>query len=198
MVSKAPDYHPEGLRAWLGNDEELLAAWKSVDVGVDEVVFHVGEVAPGLYFVETGCLRIFCLHEAKDVTVHFYAEGDKVTSLNSFRLGVPSPYGLEAVETSRLWKITKKAFDRLCAVKPAMESILEAFVSDRCELNGQRVMILLSETPEDRYLRFEREHPDLLGRIKQHLLASYLGITPVSLSRLRARLVRKARTSSPI
>ena len=193
-MSSTTEY-PEALRAWLGNDEDLLAVWKPIEVEQNEILLQVGNVAQGLYFVERGCLRCFCFHEDKDVSVQFYTEGEKVTSLNSFHHKTPSAYGLEAVESSQLWKVGKKEFDQLLKAKPQMGFILEAFISDRCELNGRRVMTLISESPERRYLRLERERPDLLERVKQSLIASYLGITPVSLSRLKARLLRRTKAS---
>ena len=152
------------------------------------VLLSAGQVARNAYMIETGCLRTAFEHNGRDITGQFFFEGESVSSFESFQFGTPSLFRIEAVERSVLWSISRPDLDRLMREIPELRTTANEHVLHRMAYYMRQMLSFLRDTPAERYALLVKERPQVLQRVPQYLIASYLGITPVSLSRIRGRL----------
>jgi CRP-like cAMP-binding protein len=150
-----------------------------------------GDVARFMYFVKQGCLRLWFNKDGKDITFQFFMEGSGVSSIESFLRGQPSLFSLESVEPTTVVAISRTNWDRLHETYPQLREHFLQMLLRRMEDYGRLFLSRIKDSPAERYQALVREQPDLVARIPQHFIASYLGITPVSLSRIRARIHKK-------
>ena len=152
-----------------------------------EVLLPAGAVADRVFLIQSGILRESFVEDGKDVTVQFFFEGQAVASIASFWEGKPSEVSIEAVEQAVL-KVFKKAdIQAYLEQHPESASMIAKFAYGRMINYYHLFLSRIKDSPEKRYQLLLEEHPEMVARIPQHYLASYLGITPVSLSRIRAR-----------
>jgi CRP-like cAMP-binding protein len=156
-----------------------------LEVPAKTTLLKEGEIAKHTYFLEKGCVRIWFNHGGKDVTLNFFFDGEGVSSIESFRTGKPSVYYLETLEPSIIYKISKKDFDFILQDSPAFKSRIEDLTFETLFLYQQLFLSRIKDSPEARYKELLKNRPEILLRVPQHYIASYLGITPVSLSRIR-------------
>ncbi|WP_306642891.1 Crp/Fnr family transcriptional regulator [Sanyastnella coralliicola] len=158
------------------------------------VLLSEGQMSQECFFVLKGLVREYRIVNGEEKSTAFYSQGMPVTSFMSFNTETPSPSYLVCSEDSILTVGTKTLEDEMCARIPRLESVIRVEV-EKVTAEGQEAFArFMTSTPEERYLRVMEERPDLLQRVPQHQLASYLGITPESLSRLRKRLVEKEKS----
>ncbi|MEX1120495.1 MAG: hypothetical protein WED82_00080 [Balneolales bacterium] len=120
-----------------------------------------------------------------------FKENFFASSYYSFITQTPSNQALETFEDTTLLCINKKALDELYLLIPKMH-LISRVIADQRFINSQTIFTSqIMHTAEERYLQFEKNHGDLLLRVPHHIIASFLGITPVSMSRIRKRLVKK-------
>jgi CRP-like cAMP-binding protein len=150
-------------------------------------VLKAGQVCNCFYFIDEGLLKISFQKEAKEFIMRFFPENSICSQLESFLQQSPSTYRMIALESTTLTYITQRDLEELCAKYHQMETIFRKFVSFAVINMMKRISEMLEENATESYLHFMRENPDLLQRISLGDLASYLGITQVSLSRIRAR-----------
>ena len=150
-----------------------------------------GQVSKELYFINKGIIRLFYPKEGEEITGFLFKENLFSSSYDSFLTQMPSLQILETLEDCELLIITKESLNQLYEQMPAMH-IFTRKVAEQRFINAQRILSSFSlDSPEERYLKFEVANKDLLQRVPQHYIASFLGITPVSLSRIRKRLMDK-------
>ena len=112
-------------------------------------------------------------------------------SAESFYTQQSSTQVLEALEDSELLVITRDSLNYLYETIPRMNVFGRKLLEQRMAFAQKVVAALIIHKPEDRYIAYRELHPELENRIPQHILASYMGITPVSLSRIRRRIAKK-------
>ncbi len=152
-----------------------------------------GNIAKELYFVNKGLLRLFYTKDGEEITAYIFQEGLFGSAYDSFLRQSPSIQAMEALEDCELLVIDKERLDELYRKLPIMNTITRKIAEQRF-INAQRILSsFILDSPEERYRKFEGEHRDLIQRVPQHYIASFLGITPVSLSRIRKRLMEKAK-----
>ena len=166
---------------------QQLIPFEERTVGRREVLLPAGAVADSVFYIQSGILRESFVEDGKDVTVQFFFEGQAVASIESFWKEIPSEVSIEAVEPSVL-KVFKKAdIQAFLAQHPESGITIAQFAYSRMINYYHLFLSRIKDSPEKRYQLLLEEHPEMVARIPQHYLASYLGITPVSLSRIRAR-----------
>jgi len=142
------------------------------------------------YFLNKGCVRFYYIKDnGEEVTGFFFTENMFFTSIESFLSEQPSLQVFEALEPCELMVLNKNDLEELYNVFPKMNLFARKLLEERF-INAQRVVasfILLK--PEERYFRMFQSNPEILNRVPQHTLATYLGITAVSLSRIRNRIL---------
>lgn len=166
---------------------ELRAKSRNLSVPSKTLLLEEGRVADTLYFIDKGCLRLFFYNEGKDITFQFFFEGDFVASFDSLYKRTPSLFFLESIEPSELTTIKRDDFYNIINNNQPLRLIYEERLIDRFHAYQQLFLSRIKNTPQQRYEELLKEHPDIIRRVPQHYIASYLGITPVSLSRIRNR-----------
>lgn len=150
----------------------------------------LGEVATELYFINKGLIRLYYTKDIEEITGFIFKEQLFASSLDSFLRKTPSIQTLESLEDCELLVTTYDKLEELYQTVPKM-NILTRKVAEQRFINGQQILSsFILDSPEERYIKFENQHKDLLQRVPLNIIASYLGITPVSLSRIRKRMLR--------
>lgn len=149
------------------------------------ILLSESEIATHLFFIKKGCLRVWFNKDGKDITLQFFLEGQAVASIDSFISGTPSLFNIESVEPTTVISICKEDFDRLNRIFPNIKEGFQEVILQRFRNYSQLFLSRLKDTPKERYEELLINRPEIINRIPQHYIASYLGITPVSLSRIR-------------
>ncbi|MEC5394269.1 Crp/Fnr family transcriptional regulator [Bergeyella sp. RCAD1439] len=166
--------------------------YTSKDLKKGEVVLRSGEVCRFIYFVEKGLLRMYSVDRAgKEHIIQFAPENWMVSDRSSLYFNEKSFYYIDAVEDSRVLCLSPDFFLNLKKQYPDAVGNNDLILHKHIRNIQNRVNSLLAETAQERYLGFIRMYPNILQRVPQWMVASYLGITPESLSRVRKELVKK-------
>ncbi|BAU54380.1 DNA-binding transcriptional dual regulator Crp [Mucilaginibacter gotjawali] len=152
------------------------------------ILLNEGEVSRNAYFIKNGCLRLWFNNKGKDITFQFFFENEAVSSAESFRSGEPSLFSIESIEPSTICIISKKNFENILMNDPEYAALIQGTIVKRMSHYSRLFMSYIKNTPEERYRELLKNSPHIIKRIPQHYIASYLGITSVSLSRIRNRL----------
>jgi len=161
--------------------------FKQEKVSAREVLLHEGDISRKMYFIEKGCLRTWVNNDGKEITTQFFFEGDSVSSIESFRTNQPSLYSIETIEPCQLLTISQKEFQMVIEESPEIKKQFEEHLFKRLFQAQQHFFNYLKHTPQQRYEALIADYPHIVQRVPQHYIASYLGITSVSLSRIRNR-----------
>ncbi|MDT0688037.1 Crp/Fnr family transcriptional regulator [Autumnicola psychrophila] len=149
-----------------------------------------GDVCLYTTFVERGLLRSFTIDDkGNEHILQFGLQGWWVGDLYSFLTEEPSEYNIEALEDSELLLITKSSWDLLLDEVPAFERYFRTLIQNNLIATQRRLMGTMSTTAEERYHKLLRDFPDISQRVPQHMIASYIGVTRETLSRLRSQMV---------
>lgn len=152
------------------------------------ILLREGEIPRKIFFVEKGSLRVAINSHGKDITTQFFFEGDAVASIESFRANCPSPISIRSIEPTTVAILLKKDFERILKDFPETKDLLLEIAFRRFESYSRLFVSYLTQSPKQRYLALLEHDPRIVERIPQRYIASYLGITPVSLSRIRHKL----------
>jgi len=156
------------------------------------LLLEEGDVCKYTIFVEKGLLRSYTMDEkGAEHILQFALEGWWMGDLYSFFTGEPSSYYIEALEDCELLMITKPSWDLLLEKVPALERYFRILVQNNLITTQRRLMCSFSVTASDKYQNLVESFPDILQRVPQHMIASYLGITRETLSRIRGQAVRR-------
>ncbi|SNC63139.1 cAMP-binding domain of CRP or a regulatory subunit of cAMP-dependent protein kinases [Hymenobacter gelipurpurascens] len=157
------------------------------DVAVRQHLLQAGQVASRLYFLEAGVVRGYYLKEGKEVTSWFMKEGDFVISILSFFSRQPSHEYVQALTPCKLWSLGHSQLQELYVRFPEFNFIGRTLTEKYYVQSEQRALHLRMHTAAERYAYLQAEFPDIFQRVSLKLIASHLGLTPETLSRLRAR-----------
>ncbi len=147
------------------------------------------DVCKSFAFIEKGALRLYTVDDAGvEHIVQFGIEGWYVADMFSFLTGEPATYNIEAVEDSELVVITRASYDEMLRTIPKFETLMRINITGAYIALQRRVTSSIQDTLESRYEAFMRTYPDIAQRVPQHMIASYLGATPETLSRVRRRI----------
>lgn len=150
-----------------------------------EFLLKEGQVENNIYFVKSGALRVFLLSEFEELTIRFGYEGSFITSLSSFIKGTPSEFYMEAIRKTTLKVIPKASLLQL--VHEDTESLKQyiALLENLVTQQIEREIDLLTVSPSERLKRVLDRSPNLFQQIPLKYIASYLRMTPETLSRIR-------------
>jgi len=166
--------------------------WQDIPHTIIEVPNHhtlleIGKRAQTLYIVVKGAVRMSFLQDGKDVTLQFFFENQPVCSFESFLQNTPSQFAIETIEPCQLMAINKEDLFAYANQHPESKEEVYQYLIQRMIRYTHLFLSRIKDTPEQRYRELIEQQPELLQRIPQYYIASYLGITPVSLSGIRAR-----------
>jgi len=164
---------------------------RAVTKGQD--LLRAGEVAGHVFFVVDGLLRTYYTdaETGEERTAQFFDENRLFTDAASFLSGVPATQGVQALEDSRVLCLPRHGLSRAYDEDHAVERFGRLMVEEALMGSQRRSTNLLILGPDERYRTFMTTRPEVARRVPQYLIASYLGITPEGLSRIRGRLARK-------
>jgi CRP/FNR family transcriptional regulator, anaerobic regulatory protein len=151
-----------------------------------------GNVCNQTFFVETGLLRAYTLDaQGKEHIIQFAPEGWLISDRSSAYFNEASDFFIEAIEDSTVVFLDPEFNDRASAISANYRHFNNLALQNYIRHLQKRINLLLGATAEERYLDFIHTYPDLTLRVPQWMIASYLGITPEGLSRVRKELARK-------
>ncbi|MBX7227918.1 MAG: Crp/Fnr family transcriptional regulator [Chitinophagales bacterium] len=157
---------------------------KSYDKG--EKLLSYGERCKRLYFIDEGLTKTFFSNESKEFIMRFFSEYALFTVVDSFTAQTPSHYEILALEKTSVTYINQQDLEALCKKHHCIESAFRKLLSIATTNMMKRISEMLEENATERYNRFLRDNGQLLQRISLGDLSCYLGITQVSLSRIRS------------
>lgn len=174
--------------------DTYMSYYHRIEVPAKTELLKEGDVAQKAYFIEKGCLRVWFNNKGKDVTFQFAFENEMLSGAESFRKSIPSFFTIETIEPSILHWIHKEDLDKILSdidrIPEMKDNMLNA-AFDRQFHYMKHFLSFIKDTPEQRYLNLLKENPHIIQRVPLQYIATYLGITPVSLSRIRNRLSKQ-------
>ena len=162
------------------------------EVKKNEIILREGEISDSTFFVEKGLLRMYSIDKAgKEHVIQFAPENWIISDTTSQLLNEKSRFYIEAIEESTVIITKEGFFENLSKVYPDVAEKNQRLMFNHIKNLQNRVNALISTTAEERYMDFLKKYPNLMLRAPQWMVASYLGITPESLSRVRKELAKK-------
>lgn len=154
-----------------------------------QYVLNAGDVCQYITFVEKGLLRSFTVDdEGNEHVVQFAIEGWWISDVGSFISGKEALYNIEALEDSELLNLTRQSMEELLDRLPVMERFFRILMQNNIVALQRRAVAYMSLSAEEKYLKLLEVAPDIMTRASQQHIASYLSITPETLSRVRKKV----------
>ncbi len=172
-------------------EEEILAITETSVIKTypkGTVLLKEGEVSKECYFILSGLVREFHIRDGEEVTTNFYSEEQWVLSATSFISGAPANHYFTTLEETVVVVGGAEKEQELYARFPRFVEISKTIMEKGFAEQQNRMSLFLTSTPEERYLSLLDNSPKLIQRVPQYQLASYIGVKPESLSRIRKRL----------
>jgi CRP-like cAMP-binding protein len=172
---------------------KFLKCFERMEVLAKTLLLREDEVSDCAYYIEKGIVRAWYNNDGKDVTFQFFMENTMFSSLESFRKGQPSMVSVETIEPCILWKINKSDADTVLAEiydDPELRAQFINSLFERIFDYMKHFFSFIKDTPKQRYISLTQERPEIIKRIPQHYIASYLGITTVHLSRIKSSILK--------
>lgn len=157
-----------------------------------QFLFQEGEVWHYNAFVCRGLVKTFSIAEnGTEHIINFAPENYWTGDRESLYSGKPSLLNIDAIEPTELILIDKPDFEKLCAEIPQLNQLVNQIIQKSFIVSQGRILANISFTAEEKYQNFLEKYPNIVNRIPQHMIASYIGITPETLTRLRRNMVKK-------
>ncbi|MBK1438526.1 Crp/Fnr family transcriptional regulator [Parapedobacter sp. ISTM3] len=184
-VSRCANFSPDDLAVF----NRLL---KAKSVKRKQLLLRQGEVCDFEAYIVKGCIRTYYIDEnGSEVILQFAVEDWWVSDIGSFHEHKPSLLYIEAMEDSELLTLNPSRKEELLAKVPKFERVFRLMVQRHLSALEHRLIRTIAQTAEERYLEFVRQYPKIVLRVPQHYIASYLGMTPEFLSKVRKRLATR-------
>ena len=164
---------------------DFIKSAKIISIKKSQVMVTEGQSADKLYFIVQGCVRVFYFKDGKDITDWFAFENDFVSSINSFFLSIPSPHTIQALETTTYLEITREQVFMLTEKHHCFETLARKAITQIMLQLQNRIVSLQFETAQQKYDNLLTIRKDIIQRVPLVNIASYLGITIETLSRIR-------------
>lgn len=176
------------------SEEELEMAfsfYETITLPKGKFLLKAGQYADYLFFIEKGCVVFYTETEEKMSVIEIETEGMMFTDLYSYLQHEKSNCYMKAIENSQVIRISSQNLNALFDQSHSMERFVRKFLEEEYLRLIIRTTNMHTRSAEERYLRLLHKRPELFQRAPQYLIASYLGITPVGLSKIRRRLAQK-------
>ncbi|WP_293946958.1 MULTISPECIES: Crp/Fnr family transcriptional regulator [unclassified Sphingobacterium] len=155
-----------------------------------QLLLKIGQTENYLSFIETGIIRFYIPKDENELTFDFVFDNDFMSGYSSFLTQTPATYQIEALTNTTLWRLTYKDLQAVYN-ETEIGNIIGRQASESLFIEkAKRELSLLNDTAEQRYLNLFTEQPKLIKQIPLKYIASYIGITPQALSRIRKRITK--------
>tara|TARA_R110002050_G_scaffold79810_4_gene170560 strand:+ start:21003 stop:21578 length:576 start_codon:yes stop_codon:yes gene_type:complete len=152
------------------------------------IILKKGQVENYISYVETGILRLYIPKIENDITFGFIFPGEFVSAYDSFLTQTPCQYQVQSLTNAKLWRIAREDLHHIYAHTKIGNEIGRKNAERLFLIKSKRELSLLNKTAEERYLDLFSERPELIQQIPLKYIASYIGVTPQALSRIRKRI----------
>lgn len=170
----------------------LIKSAKSKSFKKKEVIIEEGTLKKDVYFIRSGLVRAYCINDKGDeITFGLIAENQILTNIDIILFDQPSRFYYECIEDTKTFSIDFDKVQNIIERNPKLERNRKFFARNAMKRMLQRLETFVLMNAEERYEDFIKNNPTLSNRVPDKYLANVLGITPVSLSRIRARIVNK-------
>jgi len=173
----------------------LLDLTRPVSIDAHEIYIREGETNRKVAFIEQGIIRAYAIKDRGDESTLFLRwEGQIIASHDCIIHGKPSRFIYQALEPATLLEINYDALEKTLKIHPGYEPLRNFFLMQMLSDSLKSIESFVTQSPEERYRSLIAERIDLVNRVPDKYIASMLGITPVSLSRIRRRINTKGRS----
>ena len=171
------------------DEEKILKSYiKQQSLRKKENLLSPGQICRTLYFVEEGCLRMFFINtKSTEQITQFALDNWWITDFFSFMDKKPSEYYIQTIESSKVIAIDIHVFDKLLKEIPQLERYFRIIMQKNLAAAQLRAKYLYEMSKEEFYHHFSTSFPEFVQRVPQYMIASYLGLTPEYVSKLRSK-----------
>lgn len=194
MLGKVATYH-RALTPSVTEEQlnDFLRCLRYRKVAKGQLLQQEGTVCNYVSFINTGLVRIFLNTGSEVISLGFLGPGKYISAYESFLTRRPSQESMDAMEDTEVLQLSYSDMQRLYQQHPVFQECGRKVAEELFIMLNQRVTALLMLSPEQRYESMIAAHPDLLNHVPQYMLASFIGITPRHLSRIRAMFAKRNR-----
>jgi len=186
----------ENIKTYISlNENESLLLENAIEKRVynkNDVIFTEGKISNEIYFVEKGCVRLFYNVEGYDKTAFFYTEGQFICAGESYTYNVPAIENYQVIEQTEIFIFTKKKTEELLRKVPKLEVIARIATENELITCQKVIASFVTKSAEERYIDLLNTQGELFQRVPQQYIASFLGVTPETLSRIKTRVYKKS------
>lgn len=178
----------------LTEEEKQLTqeAFKIKHLRKRQYLLQEGDICKHMAFLVKGSGRMYSIHEnGQENIIRFAIEGWWLGDYESYNLQTPSRYHIEMLEDSDVLLVTREQIQALSSAVPAVDLMIREIDRKGTIATQKRIHSTISLNAEERYNQLNQNYPEFMRRFPQSMIASYLGITPETLSRIRKKLIRK-------
>ncbi len=169
--------------------QDFMLLTKTVTVKKNDFFIDEGDIAKYIAFMNSGVLYSYTIDDKGDKhVVQIALENHWISDLFSFLSEEPSNFNVQAIDTSEITLLSRENFERACNSIPAFERFFRILIQNAYVNSQRRVSRIYGNSAEERYLKLIKSNPKIIQTVPQHYIASYLGIKPQSLSRIRKNL----------
>lgn len=176
------------------DDEDLkivLSYFKTIKKNKNEILLSTGKISKVSYFVKKGCLRLFFIdNNGKDVTRYIAFENQFATALVSFITNEPAQETIQVLEDSELQYITHDDFRYLMKVIPKWKDFYNIYLEKAYVNNSKRLMSFTTLNASERYNQLFKINPNIVKRLPNKIVASYINISQETLSRIKSKVLQ--------
>lgn len=189
MVQQLKKYIQDSIDVSADELDVILQYFKPLTTKKNELLLHNGESSQRTFFVGKGCLRIFFINEdGQEATRYFAFENQLATALTSFITGEPSLEFIQSVEQSDILYIAHRDFHNLLKEVPQWEKFYRLYLEFAYVNNTKRLQSFITMDALERYKNLLHKNPAIVRRLPNKMVASYLGISQETLSRLKSKI----------
>ena len=193
-LDKLKQIYKFGKELSLEDAGSLIKSAKSKSFKKKEIIIEEGALKMDVYFLRSGLVRVYCINDKGDeITFGLISENQILTNIDIILFEQPSRFYYECIEDTKTFSIDFDKVQNIIERNPKLERNRKFFAMNAMKKMLQRLETFVLLNPEERYLDYIEKNPTLINRVPDKYIANVLGITPVSLSRIRARIVSKKR-----
>ena len=191
-LDKLRQIYKFGKEISLSDVQLILKVAKLETLKKKEFVIEQGSKSTKVYYIRKGLVRMYHINElGDDITFKLLPEHHVIANFDFLLEGKPSKYYFETLEKTSVFSSDYQTLDGIASKYPKLESNRKFFLRKLLTEAKDRIESFVLLTPEQRYLKFTKDFPDMCNRVPDKYIAHVLGITPVSLSRVRKRIASK-------
>lgn len=187
------------IQSYFGVSQEdltfIASHFKSTQLQKGDYYLRTGQEAHQLSFVSDGLLRIYVQQNDKDITQWISNKGSFITDLSSFVFDVPARWNIQALTDTQLYTIEKKQYRQLGIDLPKWHALEKLFIAKCFAMLEDRIFSHLSLSAEERYHFFYQQNKTLFNQVPLQYIASMLGMTPETFSRIRKKALAVDKSS---